>query len=36
MDQWVAAAGFAAVAIVVPVGMLVAAKLLAVTARSDS
>ncbi len=36
MDQWVAAAGFVAVAIVVPVGMLVAAKLLAVTAKSNS
>ncbi len=36
MDQWVAAAGFIAVAIVVPVGMLVAAKLLAVTAKSNS
>jgi len=36
LDQWVAAAGFIAVAIVVPVGMLVAAKLLAVTAKSNS
>jgi NAD(P)H-quinone oxidoreductase subunit 3 len=36
LDQWVAAAGFVAVAIVVPVGMLVAAKLLAVTAKSNS
>jgi NAD(P)H-quinone oxidoreductase subunit 3 len=36
LDQWVAAAGFIAVAIAVPVGMLVAAKLLAVTAKSNS
>jgi len=36
LDQWVAVAGFVAVAIVVPVSMLVAAKLLAVTARSNS
>ena len=36
VDQWVAAAGFVAVAIVVPLGMLVAAKLLAVTAKSSS
>jgi NAD(P)H-quinone oxidoreductase subunit 3 len=36
LDQWVAAAGFVAVAIVVPLGMLVAAKLLAVTAKSNS
>ena len=32
MDQWVAVAGFVAIAIVVPVGMLVAAKTLAMTA----
>jgi len=36
LDQWIAAAGFVAVAIAVPAGMLIAAKLLAVTARSDS
>jgi NAD(P)H-quinone oxidoreductase subunit 3 len=36
LDQWVATAGFVAVAIVVPVGMLVAAKLLAVRARTTS
>ena len=36
MDQWIAAAGFVAVAIIVPVSMLVAAKLLAVTAKSSS
>jgi NAD(P)H-quinone oxidoreductase subunit 3 len=36
LDQWVAVAGFVAVAIAVPVGMLVAAKLLAVTAESSS
>jgi NAD(P)H-quinone oxidoreductase subunit 3 len=34
--EWVAVAGFVAVAIIVPVGMLVAAKLLAVTAKSSS
>ncbi len=36
MDQWIAAAGFVAVAIIVPVSMLVGAKLLAVTAKSSS
>ncbi len=36
MDEWVAAAGFFAIAVAVPVGMLVAAKLVAVTARSHS
>ena len=36
MDQWVAAAGFVAVAIIVPVSMLVAANLLAVTATTSS
>ncbi len=36
LDQWVAVAGFVAVAIVVPVGMLAAAKLLAVRAKSNS
>jgi NAD(P)H-quinone oxidoreductase subunit 3 len=36
LDQWVAAAGFVAVAIIVPVSMLVGAKLLAVTAKSSS
>ncbi len=36
MDKWVSAAGFLSIAIVVPLGMLVAAKLLAVTAKSHS
>jgi len=36
VDQWIAAAGFVAIAIFVPAGMLVAAKLLAVTAKSNS
>ena len=36
MDQWLAAAGFLVVAIAVPMGMLGAAKLLAVKPKSDS
>ncbi|MBW2542326.1 MAG: NADH-quinone oxidoreductase subunit A [Deltaproteobacteria bacterium] len=36
LDQWVAAAGYIAVAIIVPVSMLVAAKLVSVTAKSSS
>jgi len=36
LDEWVAAAGFFAIAVAVPVGMLVIAKLVAVTAKSSS